>query len=87
MPIDQVVAMLLRQPVSQCFKRLAAIARARDRQRRIGWNALLVGHSRHKPGSVWILRMDRNREAEVRHYILVQMSDLLPQRTAIDRAA
>src|SRR5690348_13480524 len=65
-PIDQIVGVLLRKALGQCFKGLAAVAGAVDHHASIHRITLFVFNSGNEPCRVAIMRVRRNRKTKRR---------------------
>jgi transposase len=63
--VDQIIGVALRQALAQTLPGLAAVAGARHGKRPIARHAQLVLDPGHKPGRARVLRVRRDREAEI----------------------
>src|SRR6516165_4443785 len=66
MAVDDIVGMCLRQALGQDVEAFAAVARARDHEPALAWNALLILDLGDEPCRVGLARMHDHRKAERR---------------------
>lgn len=81
-PVDEVVAVVLRQTDAQCVEACAAVARAIDRQRTVDGYAALILDGRYEPSGLRVDGMCGYRKAERRQ----RRVQLAPERAAVSGA-